>query len=91
MMARDHLDGDTRLEIALSAAISRHQYDQDPAALIAELRAISVSRIDLLAEAAGTWAGYHEADPFVQPVVRALLEVPGAYRWVQAGRDRNRG
>lgn len=90
-MAREYLDDDTRLEIALSAAITRHQYTRDPSALLAELRTLSGPRIDILAEVAGSWAGYHEHDPDTQTVVAALLGVPGAGRWVQAGRDRNRG
>lgn len=87
-MTRDHLDDDTRLDIALSAAIGRHRYDATPDAAIQELQALADGRNDILARVAGTWAGFYEDDPHVRTTVDALREIPGATQWIELGRER---
>ena len=82
------LDGDTILDIRLSAICTRRQYDTDPTTAIAELRLAAGDRVDILARVAGLWAGYHEGDPHVAPLVAALAEIDGASDWIPAGRER---
>ncbi len=87
-MTREHLDDDTRLTILLSATITRHRYDADTAAVIAELRELAGGRDGVLVETAGTWAGYHSEDPHSARLVAALRSLPGAEAWVEEGRRR---
>jgi hypothetical protein len=79
---------DNRLEITLSATISRHQWDTDPTRLVAELHAIADGRGDLLAKTAGLWAGYHHTLTEHAPVRQALLTIPGATDWAPTGQQR---
>ncbi|WP_156759576.1 hypothetical protein [Microbacterium karelineae] len=86
-MPREHLTDDTRLDIALSATISREQYTTMPEVLVHELQRLAGGRGDILAKVAGTWAGFHENDPLVRPLVDALWEIPGATNWIEVGRE----
>ena len=56
--------------------------------VITELRDTAAGRDDLLAEAAGLWVGFREHDPWSQPLIHALLNLPGVDPWVQVGRER---
>lgn len=82
------LDADTRLDVRLSAVLARNQFVRDPAPVIDELRAAAGERVDVLARTAGMWAGYHEVDQDMRPLVTALREIPGAADWVALGRQR---
>lgn len=82
------LDPDTALDVRLSAIIGRNRYATDPGPVLAELGVVAGDRADILAQTAGTWAGFHEQDAEVSVMVAALREVPGAEAWVQVGRDR---
>ena len=79
---------DTRLEITLSATISRHQWDTDPTRLRDELHTIAGERADLLAKTAGIWAGAHHEHTQHQPVRDMLLTIPGASDWAPLGQQR---
>lgn len=84
----DPLDPDTALDVRLSATISRHQYATDPGPALEELHTAAGERADILARVAGMWAGYHEENRYVQVMIAALREVPGADVWVEVGRRR---
>ncbi|WP_300265733.1 hypothetical protein, partial [Microbacterium sp.] len=55
---------------------------------IAELRELADGHDDVLAETAGTWAGYHSDGPHEAHLVAALRALPGAEAWVEEGRRR---
>lgn len=73
------------LNIRLSTICSQHRYDTDPRAAIDELLAAAGHRTDILAEVAGTWAGYHGAEEHCRPLAFALRGINGAERWVPVG------
>ena len=86
---RRPLDDDTMLNISISAAITRHQFDADATAALAEIRELAGDRTDILAEVAGRWAGFYGDDLGVQPaLVDALRALPGAEQWVELGIER---
>lgn len=82
------LDRDRTLLVKLHAVCSQHQYTANPGQVIDELRTIAGARSDLVAQAAGEWAGYREADEGTRVLVQALLAVPGAEEWAGIGRQR---
>jgi len=87
-MPSSELSADVRLGVHLSAICARNQYTTDPESVIAELRQLAGARDDILVQEAGTWAGFHEADPNVQLLTDALKELPGVGPWVELGRKR---
>jgi hypothetical protein len=82
------LSPDVMLDVRLSSICSKHRYTDDPAAAIDELLAAAGSRSDILAEVAGTWAGYHGEDRHCRVLASALRGIDGAERWVGVGRYR---
>lgn len=75
---------DVALNVALSAICGRNRYTKDPALVVDELRVMAGDRTDILAQVAGTWAGYYR-DQYTQRLCDALLEIPGAEGWVELG------
>lgn len=75
------------LDIELSSTCSRNRYVTDAAPVIDALRHAAGDRTDILAEVAGTWAGYY-ADDYTRVLAEALIEIPGAQEWVALGRKR---
>ncbi|WP_345545898.1 hypothetical protein [Microbacterium jejuense] len=76
------------LSIELDAICSRNRYTDDPAPVIAELRATAGKRTDVLAEAAGIFAGYFDSE-YTRVLCDALrAEIDGIGRWLQVGRER---
>lgn len=84
---RSPLDQDTMLDVTLSAICARNQYTRDVAPVIAELTAAARGRGDVLARAAGIWAGYFDAAE-TRTLATALRGIPGAEQWVAEGRRR---
>jgi hypothetical protein len=84
---RSPLDQDTMLDVTLSAICARNQYTRDPAPVIAELIAAADGRDDVLAQAAGIWAGYFDAAE-TSTLATALRMLPGTATWVAEGRRR---
>lgn len=88
---RRRLTPDTLLSIHLSAILSRGQYD-DPAGVIAAVRAAAGDRDDLLAEAVGLWVGSEEVAyrpaPGLASIREAFADVPGIGEWIETGRRR---
>jgi hypothetical protein len=82
-----HLSKAQLLNIELSSICSRNRYTTDPAPVVEEMRRVAGGRTDILAEAAGTWAGYYDSDE-TRILVEALMEIPGAAEWVDVGRRR---
>lgn len=89
-MARKSLTETERICIRLNAIASRNAYTTEPAAVVAELRAYAGGRDDLLARAAGEWAGYHQGRPETAQLAEALRRVAGTAGWVEEGRRRAR-
>ena len=83
----EHLSREALLNVELSSICSRNRYTTDPAPVIDELLRTAGKRTDILAEVAGTWAGYY-ADEHTRVLATALLEIPGAAEWVELGRRR---
>lgn len=84
---RSPLDSETLLDVTLSAICARNQYTRDVASVIAELTAAADGRDDVLARAAGIWAGYFDAAE-TRALATALRALPGAEHWVAEGRRR---
>lgn len=84
----DTLHPDVALSVTLSAICARSRYVADASPVIAELRAVAGDRGDVLAEVAGTWAGFNETDTHAATLAAALRELPGAEAWVEVGRNR---
>lgn len=82
------LPPDTALGVRLAAIIARGQFTVEPRDVVDEMLAVAGGRGEILAQEAGTWAGFHEADTHMQPLVSALLGIPGARQWVELGRKR---
>lgn len=83
---------DIALSVQLDAILHRHRYDTGPAAALTELTETAGDRADVLAEAAGTWAGYFGRQPGTSPaLVAALKTIPGAAVFVPIGERRHRG
>lgn len=78
----------TLLSIELDSICSRNRYTTDPAPVIAELRAAAGNRADVLAQAAGLFAGYFD-DEYTHTLCAALAaEIDGIRPWVQVGQER---
>ncbi|GAA3663406.1 hypothetical protein [Microbacterium marinilacus] len=90
--SRNPLSAETLLDIHLSAILTRHKWDADPEPVIAELRREAGDRLDILAAAAGRWAGFTEKDEAAQALVAAVmqLDLPGLDEATVLGRDRAR-
>ncbi|WP_345750139.1 hypothetical protein [Microbacterium rhizophilus] len=88
--SRNPLSPETLLDIHLSAICERHRWDADPGPAIEELRREAGDRLDILADAAGRWAGYCEQDRHAQPLVTAIkaMDLPGLDEAVRLGRYR---
>ncbi|OYC97197.1 hypothetical protein [Microbacterium sp. Yaish 1] len=84
---RSPLEPDTQLDVELSAICARNQYTRDAAPVIAELTAAARGRREVLARAAGIWAGYFDS-PETHTLATALRGVPGAEPWAEEGRRR---
>lgn len=84
---RQNLPPRVLLDIELSAYCSRHRYTVDAAPVIEQLRALAGAHQDVLAEVAGSWAGYYGSAE-TRVLATALAAVPGAERWVAVGRER---
>lgn len=79
------------LDVELSSICSRNRYTTDPAPVIAGLRATAGKRVDILAHAAGLFAGYFD-DEHTRTLTAALrAEIDGIDPWVEAGRKRRGG
>lgn len=85
---RRPLDDDTLLSISVSATISRHRFDTDPADMLAEVRELAGDRTDILTWEAGTWAGYYGRDLGVQPAFTEALRAIGSEEAFALGRKR---
>lgn len=76
------------LGIELASICSRNRYTDDPAPVIAELRAAAGKRTDILAQATGIFAGYFD-DESTRTLCDALrAEIDGIGPWVQLGQER---
>lgn len=75
------------LSVHLDAICSRNRYTTDPAPVIAELYATAGDRLDILAEAVGTWVGYFE-DDYIRTLCAALRELPDLEPWIRVGQER---
>ncbi|MCC2033051.1 hypothetical protein [Microbacterium allomyrinae] len=81
------LTRDVLLGIQLATTCSRNQYTGDPGPVIDELRRIAGDRVDILAQEAGSWAGYYDSE-YTRPLAAALSQIDGAEPWVAEGRRR---
>ncbi|WHE35133.1 hypothetical protein [Microbacterium sp. BDGP8] len=84
---RSPLDHDAMLDVTLSAICARNQYARDAEPVITELIAAAGGRDEVLARAAGIWAGYFDAAE-TRTLASALRLLPGAEQWVAEGRRR---
>ncbi len=84
---RSSLDPEVALDVLLSAICARHQYTRDAAPVIDELVAAASGRNEVLARAAGIWAGYFESAE-TRALASELRAIAGAERWVTEGRRR---
>lgn len=76
------------LDVALSATVTRNLLTNDPGLVLDELRALAGADVDLLAEVAGTCAGYYDS-PHTHALCAALAdETNGAAQWAEVGRER---
>jgi hypothetical protein len=82
-----HLSPDTYISVRLDAICTRHQYTDDPAPALDELRAAAGGRDDILTESVGTWVGYFE-DEYTRTLCDALRELPGLEPWIELGKHR---
>lgn len=78
----------TLLSIELDSICSRNRYTDDPAPVIAELRAAAGKRTDVLAHAAGIFAGYFYDETTATLCDALRAEIDGIGPWVQLGRER---
>lgn len=81
------LSPETMLSITLDAICSRNRYTQDPAPVIAELRAAAGDRVDILTESVGIWVGFFE-DDYLRTLCTALRELPDLEPWIAEGAHR---
>lgn len=79
----------TLLSLKLSATITRHQFDADATAVIAEIRELAGDRTDILAEVAGRWAGFHGQTLGVQPAFAEAIRAIGSEEAFELGRKRS--
>lgn len=86
-MPRRSLPPETLLSIELSAICSRNRYTDDPAPVLDELRRAAGDRHDILAEVAGSWAGYYDGE-YTHTLAAALRSIPGADAWEGRGAER---
>lgn len=77
----------TKLSVTLDAICSRNRYTSDTDPVLAELRAAAGERVDVLAEAVGTWLGFFE-DEYTQPLCTALRTIAGVDPWIALGQFR---
>lgn len=87
-MSSGPLHPDVQLGVHLSAICSRNEYTTNPEPVIDELLATAGDRADILAQEAGTWAGFQEGDVSCRPLVQALRQLPGVGPWIKIGRER---
>lgn len=88
-MPSRRLHPDTLLSIQISTIISRNEFIDDPAPVIAELYATAGDRTDLLTAEVGRWIGFYEADHnrTLATALRALdLDMAGAIALGQSRR-----
>ncbi|REC97288.1 hypothetical protein DEU35_3053 [Microbacterium sp. AG157] len=78
----------TALDVALSAAVTRNLLTNDPGPVLDELRQIAGDDHDLLAQVAGTCAGWYESPETITLCAALAAEIEGANPWVQVGRER---
>lgn len=76
------------LNVHLSAICTRNQYTQDPAPVIAELRAVAGDWVDILAEVAGRVSGFYDGEHTHALCAALVAEIEGAEAWVALGRQR---
>jgi hypothetical protein len=78
----------TKLDVALSATITRNLLVEDPSPVIAQLRALAGEDVELLAQVAGECSGYYDSQE-TRPLCDALAaEIEGAGPRVMVGRER---
>lgn len=66
---------ETTLSIQVGCVMTRNQYSQDPAPVIAELYATAGDRIDLLTQEVGEFIGFYD-DQYRATLVNALRALP---------------
>lgn len=76
-----------KLSVTLDAICSRNRYTVDPGPVLDELRATAGDRVDVLAEAVGTWLGFFE-DEYTTTLCKALRTLPGLEQWIALGQFR---
>ncbi|WP_313362633.1 hypothetical protein [Microbacterium sp.] len=81
------LSAGVKLSVELDAICSRNRYTTDPAPVLDELRAAAGERVDVLAEAVGTWVGYFE-DEYTATLCTALRTLPDLEPWIALGQHR---
>lgn len=86
-MKSNGLSPAVKLSVTLDAICSRNRYTTDPGPVLDELRATAGDRVDVLAEAVGTWLGYFE-DEYTQTLCTALRTLPGLEKWIALGQHR---
>jgi hypothetical protein len=78
----------TALDVALSAVVARNLLTNNPGLVIDELRALAGDHHELLAEVAGTCAGWYESPETITLCAALAAEIEGAAPWVALGRRR---
>ncbi|WP_431791522.1 hypothetical protein [Microbacterium paraoxydans] len=81
------LTATTKLSVELDAICSRNRYTTDTEPVLDELRAAAGERLDVLAEAVGTWVGYFE-DEYTMALCTALRALPDLEPWIALGKHR---
>ncbi|WP_157555061.1 hypothetical protein [Microbacterium paraoxydans] len=81
------LSAPVKLSVELDAICSRNRYTTDPAPVLDELRSTAGERVDVLAEAVGTWVGYFEGE-YTVTLCAALRTLPGLEPWIALGQHR---
>ncbi|MCK2024076.1 hypothetical protein KZC52_14145 [Microbacterium sp. kSW2-24] len=76
-----------KLSVTLDAICSRNRYTSDPGPVLDELRATAGDRVDVLAEAVGTWLGFFE-DEYTATLCTALRTLPDVAPWIALGQFR---
>lgn len=83
-MGHERLHAAVKLSVTLDAICSRNRYTTDTEPVLAELRATAGDRLDVLAEAVGTWVGYFE-DDYTATLCTALRTLPDLDPWLALG------
>lgn len=76
------------LDVALSATITRNLLTNNPGPVLDELRALAGDDHELLAQVAGTCAGWYESPETITLCAALAAEIDGAGLWVQVHRER---